>query len=343
MTGTAPARLRSAVVLAVAVSTSVATAAETECPAVNLLDQMAIEDSARHAAIRAEADRLPNGTGVFWRVEAQGVPPSWLFGTMHIADARVDSLPAPVADAFAAASVLAVEVADALDASTFAQLTSEQPELILAPPGGTLSEALSPTTVAALTEALTARGLSFAAFEQLQPWIAAAAFSVSTCEYGLQIGGNPTLDETLIRRAVDAGMQVVGLETLVSQLEAVSSLGRPAFLRSLESYADLHSAGLLEPLNSTMVALWLNEDVGAMLPLAIAFSEAGQAIGEDRADFERELIERRNADMLEAAGPLIEAGGAFIAVGAMHLPGEAGLIEGLRSAGYTVTRVPIAR
>jgi uncharacterized protein YbaP (TraB family) len=36
---------------------------------------------------------------------------------------------------------------------------------------------------------------------------------------------------------------------------------------------------------------------------------------------------------------LLEQGGAFIAVGALHLPGPGGLIERFRAAGYAVTRV----
>lgn len=338
--GLAKTKRRVALSLAAALLTSPA-AAETGCPSVNLLDDLAAHDPTRYAEIRAEADRLLNGSGVFWRIEANGAPPSWLFGTMHVADARVIALPAPVAAAFAGAATLAVEVAEALGGATFARLASEHPELIMAPEGGTLSDVLSETTVGALSDALEARGLSFAALERFQPWVAAAAFSVSECEYALQIGGNPTLDETLIAAALDAGVEVVGLETLLSQLQAVSSLGRPVFLRSLQSYARLHSEGRLDALAGTLVELYLNEDVAAMLPTTIAFAAADDAAQDDRTDFERQLIELRNRQMLEAAGPLLEEGGVFIAVGAMHLPGEAGLIERLRKAGYGVTRIPL--
>jgi uncharacterized protein YbaP (TraB family) len=37
--------------------------------------------------------------------------------------------------------------------------------------------------------------------------------------------------------------------------------------------------------------------------------------------------------------PHLDKGGAYIAVGALHLPGKSGLIELLRAAGYTVTAV----
>jgi uncharacterized protein YbaP (TraB family) len=43
--------------------------------------------------------------------------------------------------------------------------------------------------------------------------------------------------------------------------------------------------------------------------------------------------------MAERAGPLIAKGGAFVAVGALHLSGKRGLIEIFRAKGYSVTKV----
>ena len=43
--------------------------------------------------------------------------------------------------------------------------------------------------------------------------------------------------------------------------------------------------------------------------------------------------------MVERAEPLLARGGAFIAVGALHLSGKEGLVERLRAAGYRVTKV----
>ena len=41
----------------------------------------------------------------------------------------------------------------------------------------------------------------------------------------------------------------------------------------------------------------------------------------------------------DAALPYLEEGGAFIAVGALHLAGDSGLVELIRGAGYTVSAV----
>jgi uncharacterized protein YbaP (TraB family) len=43
--------------------------------------------------------------------------------------------------------------------------------------------------------------------------------------------------------------------------------------------------------------------------------------------------------MADRAAPILARGNAFMAVGAMHLPGPKGLVEGFRKGGYTVTAV----
>ena len=51
------------------------------------------------------------------------------------------------------------------------------------------------------------------------------------------------------------------------------------------------------------------------------------------------LLTERNTQFVEAAIPLLDRGGAVIAVGAYHLPRSDGLISLLRAAGYAVERV----
>jgi uncharacterized protein YbaP (TraB family) len=55
------------------------------------------------------------------------------------------------------------------------------------------------------------------------------------------------------------------------------------------------------------------------------------------------LLDERNIGFVQTALPELEQGGVFIAVGSWHLPGEAGMVEMLRKAGYTVTRIPLPR
>ena len=49
------------------------------------------------------------------------------------------------------------------------------------------------------------------------------------------------------------------------------------------------------------------------------------------------MVTSRNKVMVERAEPILAKGNAFMAVGALHLPGAEGLVEDFRKAGYTVT------
>ena len=57
------------------------------------------------------------------------------------------------------------------------------------------------------------------------------------------------------------------------------------------------------------------------------------------AELTRLLLADRNDVMAQRAAPLLAKGGAFIAVGALHLSGKRGIIEILRHEGYQVTNV----
>ena len=64
----------------------------TECPGINLIDQIKKDNPAQYAKLRKLSDELPYGKGTLWKITKEGVKPSWLFGTMHITDPRLLSL-----------------------------------------------------------------------------------------------------------------------------------------------------------------------------------------------------------------------------------------------------------
>ena len=55
--------------------------------------------------------------------------------------------------------------------------------------------------------------------------------------------------------------------------------------------------------------------------------------------FEQRLIIDRNRRMVERMDKLLRQGNAFVAVGALHLPGAHGILQLLSDEGYQVTRV----
>lgn len=73
------------------------------------------------------------------------------------------------------------------------------------------------------------------------------------------------------------------------------------------------------------------QDLKAMLSLSEAEDE--------HPEFMEALLDRRNADWLTKLPEIFSKGSTFVAVGALHLAGEKGVVEGLRKLGYTVTPV----
>ena len=53
------------------------------------------------------------------------------------------------------------------------------------------------------------------------------------------------------------------------------------------------------------------------------------------------LLDFRNHRFLDRLQGALTEGGVFVAIGAGHIPGDAGLIALLREADYEVTRIPL--
>ncbi len=61
-----------------------------------------------------------------------------------------------------------------------------------------------------------------------------------------------------------------------------------------------------------------------------------QALAES---FQEDFIVARNKRMVARMADILGEGGSFVAVGALHLPGDEGVLNLLAEQGYKVTRV----
>ncbi len=306
------------------------------CTGSDMLAALERDDPTAVASIRAEASRVPNGKGLLWKVEKDGRV-SFLFGTMHMTDQRVTSLSPAAREAFEASGTLVVETTDVLDKTRMISALMQRPELTMFTDSTTLNSLLPADEVGVVNAALDHRGIPPASVARMKPWLLSAMLALPACELARQAEGAPILDVKLAEDAKASGKSVQGLETAVSQLEAMASLPM-----------DFHIKGLVETLKlgdriddviETMIVLYANGDTGTFWPL---FKAAMPRSLEDEAGyaaFEQTMITARNKGMAEQANPILTTGNAFIAVGALHLPGRDGLIELFRQAGYAVTAV----
>ncbi|MCO6180310.1 TraB/GumN family protein [Ciceribacter sp. RN22] len=308
------------------------------CPGIDLLSDLKQKDSGAYEAILREAAKTPNGKGIFWKIEKDGLAPSYLLGTMHVTDPRVLRMPKGAPEALAVSSTIVVESDEILDDKKAAAAILLRPDLTMFTDGTSITDHLSAEDATRLEAGLQQRGIPLATVLRMKPWIISSFVALPGCEVARKAKGASFLDKHIAEEAVKAGKPVVGLETFAEQLEAVSSLPVDFHLQAL-----IETVALGDRMNDvveTMVRLYTTGEIGMTMPMLqkVAPGKTGDS-DSGYAAFERRIVLDRNKTMAERAMPLLAKGGVFIAVGALHLPGNEGLVELLRKQGYSVTAV----
>ncbi|HHZ10826.1 MAG TPA: polysaccharide biosynthesis protein GumN [Rhizobiales bacterium] len=320
--------------LVAALAVEQAQAETPACKGVDLMEALKKEDPDAARKIEEEARATPNGSGLLWRIEKAGLTTSFLFGTMHMTDARVTTLPPAAQAAYDASSTVVIETTDVLDQAGMMAAIMQKPELMMFTDQTTLQSLLAPDDAAAVEAALAARGIPLASVAKMKPWMLSAMVALPACEMARKAAGMPVLDVKLAEDAKAAGKELLGLETVTDQLEAMASLPMEFHVRGLVDTLKLGDR--MDDVVESMIALYLKGEVGAIWPLfRNVLPDSAEADG--YAAFEEVMVTARNRTMALEAEPVLRKGGAFIAIGALHLPGKEGVVELLREAGYTVT------
>ena len=321
----------------IAVSTAPAFSQDHEtCGGADLIAQYRETSPEKLLKIENDAAKILNGEGVFWKISKDGVPDSWLLGTMHMADERIARLEGKRLDAFKRSNRVVVENVEALNPETAQQTLAGLPHLMLAKPGKTLDQLLDDQSLDRLKPAIEARGIPYPVALKLRPWLIATTVSIPACEALAKKAGKPVLDGLLVEKAKEAGKPVSGLETMEEQLSAIAGLPLDFHVTALRETLELGS--IAEDIVETMKQLYLSEEIGKVLPLMAVASPKTDSAGAN-SRFQERLIADRNVLMADRSEALLAEGGVFVAVGALHLPGETGLVAKYREQGYTVTRI----
>jgi hypothetical protein len=332
-------RILLACFLAFATLASAHAAEPPACTGNNLLDDLKGKDRKAHDKVMNEAAGMPNGGAVLWKIEAKaaGIAPSWLMGTAHLTDPRITTLSPAAEKAIDNARVVALELAEATDQRRLVAATMGQARFLVMPVGKSMWDLIPDAEEEAIRAHPSYPGQLSAQFDVMQPWVVAAALSIPACERRRQEAGLATLDMTIGARALAKGIPVEGLEKIEEQLGLFAAMPIETQARYLVAVG--RSADLTADYLETLVQLYGRRQLTALLPLAKHLDPVIAKDLEVMGFFERDLIARRNRVMNERAQSLIDGGNAFIAVGALHLPGNEGLVELLRKSGYTVTAV----
>ena len=241
-----------------------------------------------------------NAGAILWKIEKEGRPASYLFGTVHLTDDRVTDLSPAVKAGLNEAKVVALEVSDLSENATASVIASSAP-LVMFTDGRRLDTLISTTEYDAVKSIIGRSGMPVEMAAVFKPWIVTMILSVSDCERTKVQQGARVLDMKIAEIGKSRGLQVVGLETIPAQLEALAAVPEQQQVDMLR--ASLKFADRTDDLMETLVQLYLTRKITAAMPFQIALAkEAGvsdQAFvglsGEAADRAQREDARRRRA------------------------------------------------
>jgi len=271
--------------------------------------------------INSKKENNEFSNGLLWKIETPTGQSNYLFGTMHSQDRAVSQFPPHVRLALAQSQPFIIE----------SVLTEESNkaffESIFFPENKKLSDLVAAPIYQYLEKVLPDYGVPVEKIPNLKPWA------------GFTLMGRPklvnaeTLDMVLIQTARSLNKTIISLEDMKELIEPMEKLSVSDQIIILNDTVCNHQKIIQD--SWELVQLYLDRDLAGMM----AFN--------NQAHFDEEVFDRyiqgilydRNERMLKRIIPYLDEGLAFIAVGALHLAGEKGLLQTLKEKNYKITRI----
>jgi len=276
--------------------------------------------------------------GLLGSLSAQAASPVWavrgahnvvyLAGSIHMLPANDAALPPGFARAYADSPKLVMELDlgkfDPMEAMTWMMDHGTLPA------GTTLRGVLGEPLYGRVSAAAASLGMPMTGLDTLAPWVVGIEITDLAYEHE---GFDPEqgVEEQLVRRAQADRKPTAGLETLPEELGSLSSLSSADQVRMLDQTVDE-----LKDLKTEMgevTSAWRNGDAARLAALLSIEYRAFPSLY-------RPLVTDRNRRWIPQLEELLRSSdNSLVVVGALHLVGEGGLLELLRSKGYTITQL----
>ncbi len=278
-------------------------------------------------ATAKETDVCPDlafGKGRLFEVRKDDLPASYVFGTMHTNDPRVLQMPGIIMQAFQASTVVSVEV------SVRDKKMREALSLMFLPHGDQLQSIIGKQKFDRITVMAKDYGIPKQNLNRMKPWAAATIFSQPPD----RVKANIVLDQEIEKMGFNRGKKIVPLETMLEQMGLFNSLSPKQQIEFLDSAIDNYSG--LQGEISRITDMYLKGDTG---PLLCHIRTTMMQYSPELRSFTLDLlITTRNHVMKDRMQPLFKQG-AFVAIGAAHLPGKEGVLNLLKEEGYRIKRL----
>lgn len=266
---------------------------------------------------------------LLWKISGQDLEqPSYLFGTFHLLnDGFLETRP-EVLRLFNQAEQILVEVEiDSSRMQEFAMMKVMQDDLI--------SNYLTSDEAEQISDVLTSMlGVSLSQVDMLKPMALMATLSMihNQIVLGEELTGyrGMPVDQWFALEGRESGKQVIPLESVEEQMDLLFNTTSVEDQASqLVSYLQNEEESF--ELIRTLFDCYMGENLNCLQQIGDDMYEAMPAM--------TAFLDERNLNWMEKIPSLIHHKPSLIAVGALHLTGEIGLIELLRQQGYRVEPV----
>lgn len=271
--------------------------------------------------------------GLFWKIEKDGEYVGHIFGTLHMNDERIGDLHSKVAKVLDDSKSFAMESFPSdhyWNPYQGGQLIKH--DMVL-PKGESLDQLVGEETYARIEEVLSGLGMKPEFIKTLRPWAAMRSFAVRAKS------NKAILDYELLDRAASQKKelyQVESIEEFIVTLQEMPIDAQVALLKfTVASYADMYD------IIDDMLDAYLQQDLKSMYEISTRFIPRDPVNEQWRAIYLRHVIEIRNIVMEHYMRKPMREKETFIAVGAVHLYGEKGVLALIEKDGYTVSRVDL--
>lgn len=250
----------------------------------------------------------------------------YLLGTVHLLPTD-EQLPANIRNAYGEAEQLLMEIdMDDMDPLTTQGLMMQ---LGLLPEGEDLLTQLDAATQRKLQTTASNLGFDTRVLSRFQPWL--AAMMLEQLQFAkLGFSATSGIEMRLTEQAAQDRKEIAGLETLQEQLNFFAQMKPSAQRDYLRQTLDEMQESPQEI--QEMLGAWRKGDIShlqGMLNEALA----------DSPELMMQLTTQRNQRWLVTLKQLLESQSDdyLVAVGALHLVGDQGLVTLLKRAGYSIT------
>lgn len=314
------------------------------CTGTDLMAAMPGDEQTR---LEAAVGKVPYHQGVLWRA-TRGDAEITLVGTLHLDDPRHHQTLDRLSETLDSAAALYVE-AGPEEMAKLNQALAEGTLLLVDEGTPALSQRLNPDEWEAVSSAMAERGIPPQATAVLRPWFVMLMLGMPPCLVRSADGSGDLegLDGLLIERAQQSGLPIHALEpwetlfTMFSDLTGEQELDMIRASILAGTYADDYAVTLTEAYFAGDVwSVWEFMRLEEYRSARFTRDE----VDEQFALAQSSLMDQRNQQWL---GPLTagaeaaaaEEKGIVAGFGALHLPGEQGVLKLLERDGWAIERL----